>query len=302
MNRPPYGSVPLLFVWSASELDKRHVIQLLSAVIYNAHVPGFLNGRIFQGESKAACVPGLNCYSCPGAIGACPLGAFQSVLSGTALRIPFYVLGTVLLFGILAGRFICGWLCPFGLIQEALYRLPGPKLRHVPGTGILRYFRYGIAVVFVLILPVAAYLISGIGEPAFCKYICPAGTLEASVPLLLMNQSLAAAAGWITVWKFFVLAFFLVLMICIYRPFCRFVCPLGVWYGLWNRRAMLGIAVAEKRCTHCGTCHAVCPAEAVIAGNAECISCGRCVESCPEKAIYFRNPLCDPEQLEVKSK
>jgi len=297
-----FGRRHLLFVWSVSGLGKRQIIQCITTAAYNFNISGFMNGRIFREESKAVCVPGLNCYSCPGAVAACPLGALQSAFSGTVLRIPFYILGTLLLFGIIFGRFICGWLCPFGFIQDLLYRIPGPKIKHVPGVSVLRWFRYMIAVLFVCILPVAAYLISGIGEPAFCKYICPAGTLEAAVPLLFLDQSLAAAVGWITAWKFFLLGIFLVSMIFIYRPFCRFVCPLGVWYGLFNHRAVLGISVLEEHCTRCGICHQVCPMEATIAGNAECISCGKCTDSCPSSAIYFRNPIRHSGIMEEKTK
>ncbi len=283
-------------------MDKRKVIQGFITIAYNANLPGFLNGYIFRGESKRVCVPGLNCYSCPGAIGSCPLGALQSACSGTVLRIPFYILGTLLLFGMLFGRFICGWLCPFGFIQELIHRIPVPKLHHIPGIAVLRFLRYVITFLFILILPLAAYMVTGIGEPAFCKYICPAGTLEAAVPLLFINKSLTAAIGWITVWKFFLLACFLFSMMFIYRPFCRFVCPLGVWYGLCNHRAMLGIAVDKTHCTHCGICHNVCPMEATIAGNSDCISCGKCTTYCPSGAIYFRNPITQHNQMEMKCK
>ncbi len=272
-------------------VSKRSITQALSTLAYNLNFPGFASGRIYQGSAKQVCLPGLNCYSCPGAVGACPLGALQSALSGTVLRIPFYVLGVLLLFGMIGGRFICGWLCPFGWLQDLLYRLPTPKLRHVPGLSWLQYVRYVIAGLFVLVLPLAAYGLTGVGEPAFCKYICPAGTLEAAVPLLLLNRSLAAAAGWITAWKFFLLFLFLISMVFIYRPFCRFICPLGVWYGFFNKRAALGIAVHKKRCTKCGACARVCPMEVKRAGTRECISCGICQKACATKAIYFRNPI-----------
>lgn len=51
-------------------MAKRTLIQILTAFLYNGNLPGFLNGRIWQGPSKSICVPGLNCYSCPGALGA----------------------------------------------------------------------------------------------------------------------------------------------------------------------------------------------------------------------------------------
>ena len=108
---------------------KRKLIQLASALIYNAHLKGFGDASIYQGKIKGVCVPGLNCYSCPGAIASCPLGTLQNALSNSPKRFPFYILGILILAGLLLGRMICGFLCPFGLIQELLYKIPLPKLK-----------------------------------------------------------------------------------------------------------------------------------------------------------------------------
>ena len=154
-------------------MAKRTLIQILTAFLYNGNLPGFLNGRIWQGPSKSICVPGLNCYSCPGALGACPLGALQSSLSGVLLRFPFYVLGLMLLFGLLLGRTVCGWLCPFGFIHELLYKIPSPKFAKNKATRTLTKLKYIIGLLFVIILPIVFFYVVGVGAPAFCKYICP---------------------------------------------------------------------------------------------------------------------------------
>jgi polyferredoxin len=193
----------------------------------------------------------------------------------------------MLLFGLLLGRVICGWACPFGFLQELLHKLPGPKLKKSTLTQKLSRLKYLWAVVFVLILPFAFFFMTGIGVPAFCKFICPAGTLEGAVPLLSFNPMLRSAAGWLTVWKFSLLAVFLILMIFIYRPFCRWFCPLGAFYGLLNKYALLGITVNASSCIHCGKCAAVCKMDTKIAGDHECISCGSCISSCPTQAIQF---------------
>ena len=49
-------------------------------------------------------MPVLNCYSCPGALGACPIGSLQAVLGDRRSGFPFYVLGTLMLFGVVLGR------------------------------------------------------------------------------------------------------------------------------------------------------------------------------------------------------
>lgn len=266
---------------------KRIAVQAIATVLANGNLPGWLTGRLYRGPLKTACVPGLNCYSCPGALGACPVGSWQSAMSGVYPKFPFYVLGLLLLFALAFGRMICGWLCPFGLVQDLLHRVPVPKLGKRSWMRPLTRFRW-----VMLILAGAgaylAFLVTGTGKPLFCAYICPAGMLEGALPLMALRPELFQAAGWLTAWKGAILAVFLIAMTAVYRPFCRFVCPLGLWYGFWNRLALFGVAVDESACVHCGRCVSVCPMDAEIAGDAHCISCGRCVTACPTAAISFR--------------
>lgn len=271
-------------------MAKRRFIQILSAFLYNPYLGNFLTGRVGRVTGKMACVPGLNCYSCPGAAGACPVGSFQSFLSGVFPRFPFYVLGTLMMFGLLFGRLICGWACPIGLLQEMVHRLPGPKLEKSRLTAALARLKYVWALLFVVLLPLAFWATTGIGLPAFCKFLCPAGTLEGAAPLLLVNGSLRSAAGTLTVWKFAVAGFFLLLMAFFWRPFCRWLCPLGAFYGLFNRYAVLGVQVDMEKCVHCGACARACRMDTALAGDRECISCGDCLQSCPKEAISFRGP------------
>ena len=67
--------------WESHKPTTRRLIQLYSALLHNAHVKGFISGQIYQGKAKYACAPGFNCYSCPAAAGACPLGAIQNALA-----------------------------------------------------------------------------------------------------------------------------------------------------------------------------------------------------------------------------
>ena len=154
----------------------RRLVQLYSALLYNAHLKGFISGQIYQGQAKYACVPGLNCYSCPGAVGACPLGAVQNALASAGHRAGWYVLGILLLYGVILGRTVCGWLCPLGLAQELLHKIPTPKIRKSRGTQIVSWLKYIILAVFVVGLPLWYGLRDDLPLPAFCKYICPAGT------------------------------------------------------------------------------------------------------------------------------
>lgn len=267
----------------------RRLIQVYTALLYNAYIKGFAEGEIYTGVLKNACVPGLNCYSCPGAISACPLGSLQNAISASADRPAFYVIGIILLFGMFLGRVICGFLCPFGLIQELLHKIPIKKLKKNKITQKLTCIKYVILGIFVVMIP----LFFGLRKqplPAFCKYICPAGTLEGALMLMLHpdNADLRSLTGGIFYWKLAVLIAMVVSCVFIFRAFCRFICPLGAIYSLFSKIALLGVRVDMNRCNNCGACVKTCQMDIKRVGDRECIQCGECIDVCPEKAITFK--------------
>ena len=267
----------------------RRLTQVYAAVLYNAHLRGFAEGKIYTGPLKAVCVPGLNCYSCPGAIGACPLGALQNAVAAAPKRPAFYVVGLLLLFGLALGRVVCGWACPMGLLQELLYKLPTKKLKKNRVTRKLTRLKYALLAVLVLAVPLW-YGLKGQAIPAFCKYICPAGTLEGALGLLLhpANGELRALTGGLFALKCAVAAAIAIACVFVFRAFCRFLCPLGALYGFFARVALLGVRLDPARCTDCGACVRACPTDIRRVGDAECVHCGKCVSVCPEQAISFR--------------
>ena len=269
---------------------KRKLIQLYCALLFNANFKGFATGNIYQGKTKIVCAPGINCYSCPGAVAACPLGSLQGSFSANKSTI-YYVGGIILLYCILFGRMICGWFCPFGLIQELLHKIKTPKLKKNKVTRILSYFKYVVLVFFVLIVPII-YAFRDTPLPAFCKYICPAGTIEGGVSLLAneVNSSYFAMLGPLFTWKFLLMVSILVGSIFIFRLFCRFICPLGALYGLFNKISVFGVKVDEPKCTHCNLCVNHCKVDIKHVGDQECISCGECVKVCPTNAIVWKGP------------
>lgn len=268
--------------------SRRKLIQLYFALLFNANMGGFSSGTIYQGSAKQICVPGLNCYSCPGAVGACPLGSLQGAFSADRSTLS-YVGGILLLYGVLFGRMVCGWLCPFGLIQELLHKIPTPKLKKGPVTRIFSGLKYILLVVFVFVIPIA-YAVKDIPLPAFCKYICPAGTLEGGLTLLSnkANAGYFSMLGGIFTWKFLLTVSILTGCVFVFRLFCRFLCPLGALYGLFNRFSVFGIQLDESKCTACGRCEAVCQVDIRQVGDRECVSCGECIAVCPTKAISWK--------------
>ncbi len=282
---------------------RRTLVQFLTAIISNAYIVGFLEGRIYQGDAKAFCVPGLNCYACPGALGSCPIGSLQAVLGSRDKSFSFYVGGFLVAVGATMGRFACGWLCPFGWFQDLLHRIPIPKrwkrMRRLPGEKYLSLTRYAVLVVLVILLPLYVVDIIGQGSPWFCTWVCPSGTLS-GLFLLAGNPGLRSVAGWLFAWKNLILAITVLSSIIIYRPFCRYACPLGAIYGLFNPISLYRFEIDEKACTSCGTCQQVCKLDIPVfqkPNSSACIRCGDCIAACPHMAILhgFKTKITTPD-------
>lgn len=287
----------------------RPLTQLAATVLTNAQLKGFFTGNIYEGPLKRVCVPTLNCYSCPGALFSCPVGAAQVILAGgggldptaihtlsdkvwnVATGTPLFVVGTLFLVGALVGRATCGWLCPFGFLQDQLHRLPTPKWR---APKIFRLLKYLFLIVTVVLLPLLMVDSFGFGEPIYCKLVCPAGTLEGGILLPLLNPDLRAVLGKLFLWKVSLLVLFLIAMVVVRRPFCTWACPLGAFLAPFNRASFLRLEFDRSRCVHCGACNKVCvtalDVETEIDGL-DCVRCLECAKPCPHHLIEFSGPL-----------
>lgn len=280
----------------------RMFIQGIASLLSNIQVPNFFTGEIYRGPSKVACVPGLNCYSCPGAIGSCPIGALQATIGSSKFNLAYYITGTIILFGVLFGRFICGFLCPFGWFQDLLHKIPSKKLS-TKTLYALRYVKYIILAVFVLLLPLVLVNEVGLSNPYFCKLICPQGILQGAIPLSIVNPNIRATLGPLFTWKAIILLICIVLSICFFRPFCKWICPLGALYSLCNRISLLQLKINPNTCINCGKCAQSCKMDVDVRKNQnhpECIRCGMCITACPTKSLSysygFKNSLTTKEK------
>lgn len=265
---------------------RRLIIQSLAALLQNANFKGFFSGKLYTGKSKGVCVPGLNCYSCPGALGACPMGTLQNSLSSMKFKVPYYAVGMLLFFGALFGRLICGFLCPFGLLQDLLFKIPFiKKIKTFKADKYLRKLKYVVLIVLVIVLPIFVKL-----TPFFCKYLCPSGTL-AGLLLSFKNSTLCKAFGSLFAWKVCLLSLILIFSVIISRPFCKYLCPLGAIYGPLNRISLFHMECDSSKCISCGKCSALCDMgvdPSKTPNSTECIRCLQCVHECPTKALSMK--------------
>ena len=267
-------------------------VQALFFLLTNGSWTFPVSRTIYQGPLKVVCSPGLNCYSCPASTTYCPLGALQQILGGVRMAVEngqhffgLFVVGTMGVIGGLIGRMVCGWMCPFGLFQELLYKIPSPKFA-LP--RVLRFIKFAVLLFMVVLLPLLVVGEMGIGSPWFCKYLCPAGTLEAGLPMLLMQPSLREAIGLLFFSKLLILVVYCGWSVVTSRAFCRTTCPLGAFYALFSRVKLLRLRLDDERCTKCKACHHVCPMGVHFnesPDDTECISCLACSKICPFQAI-----------------
>ena len=287
----------------------RRWIQVVATLISNGYWLFPWKRTIYQGSLKSFCLPGLNCYSCPAATGACAIGALQNFLAGLRPgwqsgqpQYGFYVIGSLGLIGSLVGRMPCAWLCPFGFLQELMHKIPSPKVSIPP---ILANLKYVFLVLFVIVFPFWLVDEYGYGATWFCRNVCPAGTLEAGLPMLVLQPDLRALIGWLFFSKLTILILFLVWMVVSRRPFCRVACPLGAIYSLFNKHSIFQMAHHPDRCTHCRACFQGCPMGVKMyegANQTDCIRCLKCKQqSCRFGAISYEIAgLPQPEPNPVK--
>lgn len=264
---------------------RRKMIQIAAFGFSNSYAGNLMGGKLYTGSWKKFCNPGINCYSCPAARLSCPIGAMQSVSCKANAGFGFYAAGFVLALGVLFGRAICGFVCPFGLIQDLLHKIPFVKKRI---WKPLTYLKYVLLLVFVLLMPVLVTNKYGIGAPAFCKYICPAGILEGGIPLVITHPELRAMLGSLFSLKMAILVITLAGCIICCRFFCKTMCPLGAIYGLLNRISIYHMELNREKCISCGKCRTVCPMDidpVEKQNSPECIRCGKCVAECPGQAL-----------------
>lgn len=216
------------------------------------------------------CGPVFHCYSCPLSLFACPIGILANFSAWHVL--PLLAVGTLIVVGSLVGSAVCGWACPFGLLQDLLGRIPAPKLRLPTWAGLLRY---AVLIAMVLLIP---YLF-GDRHPLFFCLLCPAGALEGALPNAIKTASAGGGLVLPSIQKMIVLGGVLLAAVFILRPWCTMLCPLGAIFSLFNKASILTLRFNRDKCLQCGACEKMCRYDvlpAVDVNNTECIRCLEC--------------------------
>jgi len=264
---------------SAKKISKRRWWQLGFLIGLNPFVYRVFNvTAAASSRTRYMCAPILNCHNCPAALLACPVGVMAQASSIHVF--PFVAVGILLVGGVLAGRFLCGWVCPIGTIQELVHKARLPKFS-IPKA--LRYGKYLVLGLLVIALP---YILQdkSYGTAAYVCTYCPASTMMWGLPRVLFGLN------WPSLAALTVLGVTLVAMLFTFRPICGVLCPIGAIYGLANKISFLGIKVDREKCNGCNKCLKSCPAGVNPLENprsADCVYCLDCLE-CEHLKVNFR--------------
>lgn len=263
---------------------KRIVSQIIAALLHNSFFSTISNAATYQGFFKGFCPPTLNCYACPFALVSCPIGALQHF---SVIRMfPYYVAGLLGFLAVIVGKLPCGWICPFGLLQDLLARITKRSLR------LPRVLTYGPFITLALLVVVVPYLTA---EPWFSK-LCPAGTLQAALPWVvyaprkytetvgLIPREMIGNLFYI---KIAILAVIIVSSVFITRVFCLLFCPMGAILALFNRLSIVRLHVSGESCPECADSSSKCPVQINVRKTPNHRDCYRCME-CARKCDHIQ--------------
>ncbi len=254
-------------------VSKRRISQIFSLILLHSS---------WGLELKWLCNPVLSCHSCVLSWFACPIGVFVQY-SGYHL-FPYIAIGTVLLVGLLLGKLLCGWVCPFGFLQDLLYKIPTRKFILPRWTGNIKYL---VLIIMVFLLP---FFLGEETMYSFCR-ICPASALQVTLPNMISSGFQAAPLA--TVVKLSVLVVVLLIVIFSSRAFCKVLCLIGALLAPLNFLSFWTVKLPTDNCVPCQKCDKACPADnspskRISAGKApnrslDCVVCHECRSVCPKK-------------------
>lgn len=185
----------------------------------------------------------------------------------------------------LMGKVFCGFICPAGISQELLFKIPGKKITIPQALNQkLKYGKYILAILVIVLILEATRLWTGL--PLIDK-----------LWLFLIGQS-----GELRIFRLVAFGIALILAPFITRSWCRYICPLGTWMAPFNHYSFLEIRSKPGKCLSCGLCHQNCsgdlnPSEG-SSGSPECLRCLECYRHCQANVYQIRFRLKKGENNE----
>ena len=209
----------------------------------------------------------------------CPLGGLENLWAwlGGQANLQKLFSGTMtlffftLIFSLVFGRAFCGYICPFGALQELLGKISKKKIK-VPEKAdkYLRLVKYAVLALVTAMAWITATI-----------WISPYDPWTAFAHIWSGSELFAEMGAGLTILVIVVGA-----SIFIERFFCKYLCPAGAVYGLLAR---ISLSRIKRNCGgSCGKCGKACPmnidvAKARTVKSTECIACGQCAAACPSK-------------------
>ncbi len=188
------------------------------------------------------------------------------------------------------GNFYCGWVCPFGTLQEFLgkagSKIVKKKIRPSPAlANYLKYSKY--LIYFIIVLN---------GFLGFAGSFSDTASFNGNFSFMSITAMLASSAALTAVSSLALvyLLLYLVAALFVDRPFCNYFCPDSIKYNLTSFLRLVSVKRDEEKCVHCKKCDNSCPMQidistAVKLRSANCINCMLCISACPVKgALQYR--------------
>jgi len=256
---------------------RRRIVQAVSAIALNSNFGRF--------ATEGFCIPVMNCEACAAAWLGCPIGLMGGRIGFRAF--PLMVVASVVVSGLLFGRFLCGWVCPMGFLQDLLHRIPGPKIR------LPRFLTFGKYAFLAISVVAVAWFLGKESGLFYCK-ICPTASLQVVIPTMIADGDWQVAGA--RALRLGILAVVLVLAVLNHRAFCKVMCPVGAMTALAGRRSLLAVRMNADKCLRCKACDRACPMDVKVEackdtgrrinGDPECVECLTCESVCTKQAIH----------------
>ncbi|OQY00099.1 MAG: quinol dehydrogenase ferredoxin subunit NapH [Bacteroidetes bacterium 4572_117] len=206
-----------------------------------------------------------------------PYAVLQILASGFIVGVDLLIGGLIVfvVYGLLAGRMFCAWVCPMNIVADFAIWL-NQRLKITTNLKLNRKTRYGVLVLGLVLSPI-------LGFAAF----------EAISPVAMLHRSIIFGVG--ASWQVILAIFFFDIAVTKYG-WCGHLCPLGAFYSTIGRFSIIKVNHNADNCTNCMKCFKVCHEVQVLdiigkhngfINSGECTNCARCIEVCEDDALTF---------------